>query len=578
MLLCWSVALLFKSAPARGWIISEHADITRDAVGTLEEQATDAESALLATVKAALHLCANDSSVGCVALGDLPALAGDHSCTPGALRLTLDQARRAGEHWLWDVLSVSEQTRRALKDVDRDAAERENIRRQMHVDLQLADADYLERALLDYSHFQPTRSMSSTADLGRFLSAALAGGQAANATAAYVNYHVAALKLAARAYRTSEPVDSQPLLVRAFLAEAFALHFLEDSFSAGHFVGHWGDSATRLGTHDHYGRIGVEAVTWQKPTRTFLTHGDAFLSDVETEWVAAAVLASLRQLVQVATGAPTAASLLAGIRGALSEEEYDSCARADAPAGLSALARSPTIQDVVGLQPVPAPRFPALARVRAEKGFFMGGAATVALSFATQPWTPASEIRATLRLGMGAASIVDDPLNAQAFLEAGFIGQYLAGAGESRSLTGYSFRIRAPGYLFLVDGMLALLLADSLQADCPFCLQWGAAAAGGGAGKLWKSRHLFGSVSGQLSLLRDVSVNWFRNEPLTGQSRWELFFSLVTARSVLPIAGERLSQSTDFYLDIGPAVFLRSDQAASYGAFASFAMAARVFP
>jgi hypothetical protein len=578
-LLCWSAALLGHAAPAHGWVFPEHVDITRRAVKDLETNAGPLGRAVLAKVKGALQLCDDEAASGCVALATLPALAGDHGCTPGGLGVMLDEARRDREHWLWDVMEVSDQAREGLKAADRNAAEREDVRRQMHVDLQLADPEYLARALLDYSHFQPTRSMSSTADLGRHLSAALAGGQPANATAAYVNFHVVALRLAARArIVASSPREEGALLARAFMAEAFALHFLEDAFSAGHFVGHFGDSATRLGTHDHYCRRGVEVATWKRPTETFLAHGDAFLSDAEAGTVAAAVRASLIQLLQAATSEVESARLLAGIRDGLGEEEYDTCARADVPAGLGALARSQTIQQVVARQPVPAPRYPALGRVRAESGFHVGGAATAAASHGAQPGSVGAEVRAALRAGVGAAAIVDDPLNAQAFLEAGFVGQYLAAAGESSSLTGYSFRIRAPGYLLFADGLVALLLAQALKADCPFCLRWGAAAAGGGPWKIWKSRPLFGSVSWQISALRDVSVNWFRNQPLEGQSRWEMMFSALAARSVLPIAGERWSQSTDFYLDVGPALFLVSGEPVAYGAFASFAMSTRVFP
>jgi hypothetical protein len=61
--------------------------------------------------------------------------------------------------------------------------------------------------------------------------------------------------------------------------------------------------------------------------------------------------------------------------------------------------------------------------------------------------------------------------------------------------------------------------------------------------------------------------------------RWELLFSGLTARSVLPIAGEKLSQSTDFYLDVGPSLtFTSAEPTPAFGGFVSFAMATRLFP
>ena len=580
---CWlylsllvSFFLIEKSAGA--WVFPEHVEITGRAVRELETNGSLAQRQVLSTVKRSLGLCAEDLWSHCPTLASMVALAGDHSCTPHALRSMLAVAKADEEHWVRSVLQVAARTQKDLRSADRDVAKREDVRRQMHVDLQLADPEYLARALLDYSHFQHTRDSGSTADLRHYLGIALAPGARANATASYANYHVVAVRLASMARTAPSSRERDAWLARAFSAEAFALHFLEDAFSSGHFVGHWGDDATRLGTHDYYSRTGLEAVRWRAPSEPFVAHGDAFLSDVEADSVAVAVRASLVQVLQATTVEAVAASLLSDFHDALGEEGYDSCARGQIPLGLSALERSQAIQEVVAFEPVPAPRLPALARVRAEKGFFLGGAATAAASYAARPETAGVEIRATMRLGFGAAAIVDDPLNAQAFFEAGFVGQYSSSAGSGASRTGYSFRIRAPGYLFLVDGAVAIILADSLKAKCPFCLRWGAAAAGGGLGRLWSSHPLFGSVSWQLSALRDVSFNWFRNEPGAGQGRYELLFSLLAARSVLPIAGERLSQSTDFYLDIGPSVTFASGERTAYGAFASFAMATRVFP
>jgi hypothetical protein len=570
---------LFLATPSQAWVFPEHVELTRRALSGVESQGGAGVRAVLGSVRAGLGLCLQEDAPGCAPLATLVALAGDHSCTPQQLGQLLLEASSDRSHWVHDVLAVGLQTRQQLAAAGRDAAAREDVRRQMHVDLQGADGDYLARALVDYSHFQLTSGSGSRADLSAYLSLALAPAAGANATAAYVNYHVVAVRLAAAARTSAEARERDALLVRAFLAEAFALHFLEDSFSSGHFVGHWGDAATRLGTHDFYSRVGVDAARWAAPSEPFVAHGDAFLSDGEATAVALAARSSLGQVVDAATDESVALALLDEFRDAFAEEAYDSCQRNEVPYGLRVLAGSKSVQDVVMYEPIPARRFPPLTRVRAEKGVFLGGAATVAASYT--PWHEAtgSEIRAAVRVGVGAAGIVEDPLNAQGFVEAGFVGQHLSQAGEHASLTGYSFRIRAPGYVTLLDGAVALVLAEVFEADCPFCLSWGAAAAGGGVGKLWKSHPLFGSVSWQISALRDVAVNWFRNEPRAHEQRWEVLFSGITARSVLPIAGEKLSQSTDFYLDLGPSLTFISDRdTPAFGAFVSFAMATRLFP
>ncbi len=43
-----------------------------------------------------------------------------------------------------------------------------------------------------------------------------------------------------------------------FADEAFALHFVEDIYAAGHIAGTWGDVSQRKGTHDFYNASGLE--------------------------------------------------------------------------------------------------------------------------------------------------------------------------------------------------------------------------------------------------------------------------------------------------------------------------------
>jgi len=71
--------------------------------------------------------------------------------------------------------------------------------------------------------------------------------------------------------------------------------------------------------------------------------------------------------------------------------------------------------------------------------------------------------------------------------------------------------------------------------------------------------------------LRDVTLNWFRHEPHVGQNRLELLTPVITARSFVPIAGEKWSQSTDIYIDIGPSFTSNTGQAPQVGIFASLA-------
>jgi hypothetical protein len=570
-------AHLTAAGDARAWVFSEHTSITSRAMEMLAEDASTREpwAELLPSIQAALGVCAKARGQ-CVGFEHLPALAGDHSCTPQDLSELSRINRAPDDGWVPKVVAVSERTATRLKQAGNDAHEREAARRQMHIDLQGDDARYLERALVDFSHFQLARE---TRQLGMdglvaYLRQALTPTQTSNATATYTNYHVAALRLAAAFAR--DPSKQQALLGRAFAAEASALHFLQDSFSAGHFVGHWGPDANRLGTHDFYSGAGIETTRWADATTAYLAHGDAFLSDPERELVARAVKTSLAQVLLAARGEGD--PIVASFSGVFGFEAYNSCKdEAVAPALAGAL-RSAWLLSVLRDQPAPAPRHPGVPRVHAEKGFFVGGAASTQGAMVLHENGFGARLLASLRLGFGAADVVNDPLNSQAFADAGFAGEHLFDR-EGTSLTGYAFRLRAPGYVCLVDGAVAIVLAQLLEGACPFCLQWATAAAGGGVGRIWQARHLAGTWYWQISALRDVALNYFHDEPTRGEYRTELQASVLTARNAVPISGsDGIAQSTDFYVDGGFSLTWSSGHhRAAPGAFLSLVVAPRLF-
>jgi hypothetical protein len=96
-------------------------------------------------------------------------------------------------------------------------------------------------------------------------------------------------------------------------------------------------------------------------------------------------------------------------------------------------------------------------------------------------------------------------------------------------------------------------------------------------GRLWKSHELIGRLSWQFALLRDVTVRWF---PTSGtfRSRIELMFPAFALRSVLPISGEGVAQSTDLYVDLGLWLSRESSDPVNIGGFLSVTTATRVFP
>ena len=571
-----ALALCSLSASARAWVLPEHAQITARALKKLDRSdATTAE--VLAVVTTALRLCGDHDEHAprtCPRLAVLPALAGDHSCTPGGLREALEQRGECGD-WISGVLRVSLETQAALDRAGTDADQREDVRRMMHVYLQGEDPAYLKRALSDVSHFQIARQAGDI-DLPAYLKFALAPTREGNATATYLNYHLVALRLASAGHRARDPNERAGYFVRAVLSEVFALHFLQDSFSSGHFVGHWGVDTTKLGTHDFYSRRGVAAVRWSDRATTYVAYGDGFLPLAERERVAGAVGTSLEQVLSAARGEQE--SLIQATKGVFALEDYDTCISPNVPPGMIALADTIELHRALADQPVPLLRWPPLPRVRAEKGLFVGLAGTALSGFVSRERTLTSDIVVGARVGIGAAGIVDDPLNAQAFLEAGFTGEYQEHRGADQSLTGYRLRLRVPSVVAF-EGIVMMPLAFGLQQECLPCLEWASRAAAGGLARLWRSHGLFGTVVWQLSALRDVTVHYFPNEPALGQHRLEVFAPAFTARNVLPIAGDGVAQSTDIYFDIGPSFTWSSERAGpAVGVFASFSLCARLFP
>lgn len=564
---------------ASAWIFTEHARISQRGIRGATLRSPGAADVLRA-VETELGVCpAETTRRDCPTLAALPALAGDHSCSPSDLRSILTEWRAdQGGHWLGNMLEVTADIDRDLAVAGQDAEERDRIRRQLNMDLQTADRDYLARALVDYSHFQLARE-GHERNLAEYVKFSSAAGTEANATASYVNYHMVALRLALDSVGAT---NRNELLVKMFVAEAFALHFLEDSFSAGHVVGHWGSTALRLGTHDHYSRSGVETTHWSSATQPVVVHGDSYMSTMDEAYAARAVSESLAQVLGAATGT-IPRSALPPSWSAFGVDEYDTCRERNVPLGLEGFCTAPTFLDVLRYEPVPTPHTPALPRFQAEQGFFFGVAGRFGLGYQSRgdAWTP--QLGATLRVGYGAAAIVDDALNGQGFVDFGAAAEYRSrGGAESLSLTGWSVHARAPGYLTLVDGGILLFLAGTLQGDCPGCLRAATAAGRGGLFRIWKShRFPIGNGQWQISALREGTLNVFTNERdgLLSASRFEIFAPVLTARWVVPISGDSLSQSTDAYLSIGPVASLANPLAfTSGGVLATFTVSARLFP
>lgn len=302
--LAWSIATtcLVVSTNARAWIAHEHMGVTKTGVLELPTAERGALNALWSELRAesVSQWCLDPvrADVGangaprCVTFTMLPALAADHSCSPSELGEFIDN-----ERWIFRVLRIAATTER---DINRASNDRQRIDawNAMHLALERSDPEYTSRAVANDSHFMLARR---TAELRAYLKDALGPSQRVNSAAMYALYHLAAIG-AARKYASSRDPAARAASAReALLTEAFALHFLEDSFAAGHLVGIWGDKATKKGTHDFYSIHGLDAFTWDHVA--YSAHGDAFIKRVDQERAGGAVRDSLLDVLAAARGA-----------------------------------------------------------------------------------------------------------------------------------------------------------------------------------------------------------------------------------------------------------------------------------
>src|SRR5262249_44443151 len=247
------------------------------------------------------RLCASgaDTAQGlapeCIDWAAMSAISGDHSCSA---RQMFETATRTD--WILQVADVAAQLKLDLSripvtasreasggapDVITDAqriiadqnarAARINALRTADLRLQRADAEYATRAGSNNAHFLLPRPSTDTTQI-EYAELTLRPGSEISALGSDAYYHLSALQTASRlAHEQLDPAQRDALARAALADEAFALHFLEDVFSAGHVAGTWGTASQRQGTHDYYNENGLEVFTWNGGARSTVLMGDA---------------------------------------------------------------------------------------------------------------------------------------------------------------------------------------------------------------------------------------------------------------------------------------------------------------
>jgi hypothetical protein len=429
-----SIALF--AAPARAWIWPEHRDIAAVAIQDLpapERKTLDAMWSAARTL-GTKQVCEKTVDAGafpvdvprgewdkvCVDLASLPALAADHSCS--AAELWADASK---EPWAPKVVWVAAQTKKRLAEAGY-GPKRDDVWNLSHLAMQYVDSRYLTRAEGNNAHFLvPRGPVADKEDLDAYLDRVLQPAVEINATGLYAEYHMLALRLAAL-YDAAPPAEKAELARRALMAEGVALHFLEDSFSSGHYASTWGEAPWQKGTHDLYSTVGLTTMTWNGDL--FASHGDAHMTEQDMKVAAVTIRQSYAQLALAAQGRlPLGTGPVTPAEAAV--EALDFCKAEHLPAApADPIARRASAM-VLGNSPVPAGGEKEIhpPRARAEMGPFVGAISGYGFGTAFggyDSWANTrlrSQFEIGARFGYGLEGLLTRTMDGQIWAQAEFV-------------------------------------------------------------------------------------------------------------------------------------------------------------
>lgn len=444
--------------PASAWVFPEHHDITALAIERLdpEHRAQLEKLWLLARTSHEARLCEEVASVtpqkDCLDYAAWPAISGDHSCSTRDMLNTVLNAP-----WILRVSHVSDRLRAQLAAANR-YYQSVNAVRDSNLALLRADRDYVSRAISNNAHFLLARP-SVSIEPEAYARLALGTTAELNALGTYDWFHLRALELASRIAHSEVSAESRADTVRDAPAdEAFALHFLEDSFAAGHVAGNWGSSAVRKGTQDYYNEHGVALDSWNG--QKFVALGDSFMRQEDEDRTAAAVRDSLAQLLNAFAGKVE----LTGHRetaATIAPEGFDVCHEAHFPAVEGPDAQVAVMGPIIAETPVPAlgAGIGALPRFRAELGPFVGlstavrfGALSSGFSTTQNDVSSIGGLEANLRVGIGLEGVLNESSDGLVFAEFGIReDKHASGVATVPGRGAISIRFRAPFWLIPGD-------------------------------------------------------------------------------------------------------------------------------
>jgi hypothetical protein len=502
--------------PAFAWVFPEHRDIAALAVQKLDSDRQDRLQTLWTEARTGHEerLCAQtfDSAQGanptCVDFAAWAAISGDHSCSAQEMLGTVLNAP-----WILGVERVSARLKAQLAAASR-RSDRTNAVRNSDLALERTDPEYVTRASSNNAHFLLARP-NIAMDPEAYARLALGPNAEVNSLATYVWYHLRALDRARSVSLGLVPVAVHADAVRAALAdEAFALHFLEDSFAAGHIAGNWGRTAMRKGTHDFYSERGLALTTWNG--EHFVGQGDAFMTPADADRASNAVRDSLTQLIDSFDGKVELTD--SDDPNYSQADSFNVCKETQFPTAAGTRADIKALVPILMQTPVPALGKGAgeLPRFRTELGGFVGLSTGFREGVLTHGFGPeeagvsaTSGIELAARAGLGLDGILNDSSDGLVFVEFGVRDDtHATGAATIPGRGAITARLRMPFWLFPGDLALA---APVLAFTSPATLQKMAVGAANGGLIPWQAGMATRAGRFQFVLGREVGVSIFRN-------------------------------------------------------------------
>ena len=469
------------------WIYPEHRDITLLAVQNLSHQNRSTLDKLWAEARIGFENRLTSTIIDSLQtinpkqldFASWPAISGDHSCSSDNMLSNVLHTE-----WILKVADVAAQLKIDLANSE-NRYEHVNALRDSDIKLQRVDPQYATRAGSNNAHYLLALPSMDT-EIREYLISCLTAGVELNALGAYTWFHISALQKAAKYFNESLSGEERSALIRAALAdEAFALHFLEDSFAAGHAAGTWGDASQRKGTHDYYNEKGLAVTTWDG--RRMILTGDAFMRKQDTEIAAISVSISLEQLIAAATGKLTFDYQYNNAIVEALPDTFNTCKNNFMPKRKVDPEIIRPCAEILITTPVPGlgTGLGELPRFRSELGTFIGVVSAVrgnSLSggFGTNQNNPgvSGGIDAGVRIGLGLEGVMHGGGDGLVFFEFGWRqdasssmkfsdspnlekGGQIAAAIPGRE--SFNLRFRMPFYLFPLDMLITapiLLIAS----------------------------------------------------------------------------------------------------------------------